>query len=388
MTPAARVQTAIEVLDEILGGTPAEKALTSWARRSRFAGSKDRAAVRDHVYSALRRRASALPAKLDLAGRALMLGVLAQDGAGIEDLFSGAAYGPGVVSDHERMALEGHNSTDVIDLPEWLVPLVEDALGDVFTTNMLEMRSRAPVFLRANLKKTDVPKAIKALSNEGIVAEASPLAKTALLVTEGARKIQNSKAYQSGLVELQDASSQAAIEALPLKTGQQVLDYCAGGGGKILAIGAQVEGRFVAHDANPQRLRDLPQRAKRAGLRVSIADTKQLEGDPSFDLVFVDAPCSGSGTWRRTPDAKWRFTRQDLDRICAVQAEILARAARHVLISGTMAYATCSLLKEENEAQVAAFLNSTEGWQCDGMHRWSLKDGCDGFFLARLTRLS
>lgn len=385
MTPAARVQTAIELLDQIIDGEPAEKALTGWARKSRFAGSKDRAAIRDHVYDVLRRRRSVLAEGTPESGRALMIGLLSQDNADLQDLFSGAGYGPEPLTAQELEGLPASTST-YIDLPEWVQPLLRSSLGQDFEENALAMRQRAPVFLRVNLKKATRQEAIDLLSEDGVTAVCCPLADTALEVLEGPRRAANSKAFQSGWVEVQDASSQAAIETLDLRDGMRVLDYCAGGGGKTLAMGARIAGTLVAHDAFPQRLRDLPVRAKRAGLSVQIVDSEQLMGEPAFDLVFCDVPCSGSGTWRRSPDAKWRFSSDDLDGILASQAAILDVASKLVKPNGTLVYATCSMLNDENEDQIDRFLARTPDWVCQTTRRWSLADRCDGFFLAKLTR--
>ncbi len=387
MTPAARVQAAIELLDDILGGTPAEKVLTTWARRSRYAGSKDRAAVRDHVYDVLRRKRSALPLGSEECGRSLMLGLLAQDGAEVETLFSGLGYGPDALSSEEKAVLpEAASIPDTPDIPDWMEPHLQDALQVSFPSVALSMRTRAPVFLRVNFRKSSRADAMGALQNDGISTQVSSLSDSALQVTEGARRVAASGAYSDGLVELQDASSQAAIEGLPLDDGMRILDYCAGGGGKTLAMGARTQATFVAHDAHVARMRDLPTRANRAGLDVTVLDLEQLESEAPFDLVFCDVPCSGSGTWRRTPDAKWRFESRDLDNLLELQMDILEQAKTHVGKAGMLIFATCSLLREENENQIEAFLANNPSWSCVSSKRWSPVDGCDGFFLAQLTK--
>lgn len=386
MTPAARVQTAIELLDEILAGAPAEKSLTAWARRSRFAGSKDRAAVRDHVFDVLRRRRSALPDGMDETGRALMLGLLSQAGADIETLFADLPYGPAGLSEAEQAALAKPGAS-AVDLPDWILPLVRAALVDTFDENALALRNRAPVFLRTNLRKGSREDAIAMLANDGIACRPSSLADTALLVTEGARRVAQSTAYREGLVEVQDASSQAAIAGLPLRDGMRVLDYCAGGGGKTLGIAGRIKGTFVAHDANPSRLRDLPTRAKRAGVRVATCNANQLKGEAGFDLVFCDVPCSGSGTWRRTPDAKWRFTPEKLQSLSRIQTEILEEVLPFLNENGTLIYATCSLLREENEEQIERFLKGHPEFHAVHSQHWSMAEGCDGFFITHLTRM-
>ncbi|WP_372885077.1 RsmB/NOP family class I SAM-dependent RNA methyltransferase [Shimia sp.] len=387
MTPAARVQAAIGLLDEIFAGAPAEKALTGWARRARFAGSKDRAAVRDHVFDALRRRVSALPEGADETGRNLMLGLLAQDGADIAALFGGAGYGPPALEPQEGALLADIAGPGARpDIPAWIAPLLQGALAGEMAAVIEAMRHRAPVFLRVNLARITRDSAVEALAREEISTRISTLSDSALEVVAGARRIAASSPYRDGLVELQDASSQAAVESLPLAEGMRILDYCAGGGGKTLAMGGRVRADFFAHDAHAARMRDLPVRAERARLRVSLLEALQLKVESPFDLVFCDVPCSGSGTWRRTPDAKWRFSRPDLDSLLALQQKIVQQAEGLVSHDGVLAYATCSLLREENEDQVARFLSERPDWQCLSLRRWSPVDGCDGFFLAQLTR--
>lgn len=380
MTPGARAAAAISVLDRVLAGEPAERALTNWGRASRFAGSGDRAAVRDIVYDALRRRASSAALGGGLTGRGLVLGLMRA--AGQEAIFSGEGHAPAPPGPEE--AGREPSEAERLDLPEWLVPELQESLGADFAAVAEALRSRAPVFLRVNGVKTDLAGAVAALAEEGIVARPHPLSKTALEVTENARKIQNSAAYRSGWVELQDASSQAVVEALPLRDGMKVLDHCAGGGGKTLAMAARARLKLLAHDANPRRMADLPERAKRAGVSVTL--TERPEGGAPYDLVLVDAPCSGSGSWRRDPEGKWRLTAEALDRVLGTQAAILDRVAPMVKADGWLAYATCSMLERENRGQVRAFLARHPEWRLQGDHAFTPLQGGDGFFLALLQR--
>lgn len=378
MTPGARLSAAIEVLDRVLAGESAEKALTNWGRASRFAGSGDRAAVRDIVYDVLRRRASSAALGGGLTGRGLVLGLCRATGQ--EALFSGEGHAPRPSAPEE--AGRTPSEEEGLDLPGWLVPELRESLGADFVAVAQALRSRAPVFLRANLLKTDAAGAIASLAEEGIIARPHPLAKTALEVSENARKIQNSQAYRSGWVELQDASSQAVVAALPLADGMKVLDHCAGGGGKTLAMAARARIKLLAHDANPRRMADLPERAKRAGVTVSL--TERPEAAAPYDLVLVDAPCSGSGSWRRDPEGKWRLTPEALDRVLATQASILDRVAPMVRAGGWIAYATCSLLHRENRGQVEDFLARHPGWRLQRNHAFTPLQGGDGFYLALL----
>ncbi len=380
VTPGARLSAAIGVLDRVLAGEPAERALTNWGRASRFAGSGDRAAVRDLVFEALRRRRSSAALGGGLTGRGLVLGLAR--GMGQEALFSGeghapAALGPGDVG-REPAAEER------LDLPDWLVPQLRESLGGDLHAIAEALRSRAPVFLRVNLGKTDVPGAVAALAAEGIAARPHRLATTALEVVENARKVQSSEAYLTGLVELQDASSQAVVEALPLADGMRVLDHCAGGGGKTLAMAARAKLQLFAHDAAAKRMADLPERARRAGAKVTL--TEDPEGMAPYDLILVDAPCSGSGSWRRDPEGKWKISSQALDDVVETQSLILDRATAMLRPGGVLGYATCSLLERENGQQIHRFLARHSDLALERELRLTPLQGGDGFYLALLRQ--
>ncbi len=387
MTPAARIQAAIEVLDSILAGEPAEKALTNWARASRFAGAKDRAAVRDHVFDALRCRRSFAWLGGAETGRGLMIGALRASGTDPNTLFSGEKYAPPPLSADERPARDLSDAPRAVrlDCPDWLLPLMAQSLGPETDATLALLRRRAPVFLRVNLRRTGRDQAAEALAAEGIETRPHPLSPSALEVTANARRVRASRAFREGLVELQDAASQAVVDMLPLRDGMAVLDYCAGGGGKTLAMGARADLNLVAHDAAPGRMRDLPARAARAGLRVDIAEAGALTGR-QFDLVLCDVPCSGSGAWRRMPEGKWRQSAGRLEELRAQQAAILQEAAELVRPKGALAYVTCSLLRAENEAQIDAFLARKPSFRLEKARGFTPAEGGDGFFVALLSR--
>lgn len=380
MTPAARLSAAIEVLDRILTGAAPEVVLTNWGRANRFAGSGDRAAIRDLVYDALRCKRSFAALGGALTGRGLVLG--GARAGGYEALFDGQCHAPAPAAPDE--AGRPPEGAEALDCPDWLAPQLQDALGADFAPVLHAMRHRAPVFLRVNLARATRLQAIAALAEEGITAIPHHLANSALEVTGNARKIQNGAAYQSGLVELQDAASQAVVQALPLRDGMKVLDYCAGGGGKTLAMAAQARLTLFAHDANPARMSDLPPRAKRAGAKVTVLESAAKSAP--YDLVLTDVPCSGSGSWRRDPQGKWALTPEKLAEVTAIQAQILDTVAPMVAPKGVLAYATCSMLRAENEAQIDAFLARHAGWTQTEARRFSPLDGADGFFIAMLTR--
>lgn len=388
MTPAARLAAAIAILDQLRDGTPAERALTNWGRASRFAGSGDRAAVRDHVFDVLRCRGSFAALGGGESGRALVLGLARAQGLDVAALFTGEGHAPAPLSDEEaaRLAqpLPDEGVLADLDWPDWLRPQLRADLGADYAAVSARMRARAPVFLRVNLARGDRAAAQTALAAEGIATRPHPLAETALEVVEGARRIQASAAYREGLVELQDAASQAAIARVPVTAGMRVLDYCAGGGGKALALAARAPAaRIEAHDVDPGRMRDIPARAARAGARIATVAPGKLGRE--YDLVLVDAPCSGSGTWRRTPEAKWRLTPGRLEELCALQGQILREAAARVAPGGRLLYMTCSLLSVENTAQAETFARET-GWRMAEGRRFTPLDGGDGFFAALFQR--
>ena len=387
MTPAARIQAAIEVLDVVIEGSPAEKALTGWARRSRFAGSKDRAAVRDHVFQALRCWRSYGSLGGSETGRGIMIGALRATATDPEMLFTGEGYAPSPLSADEITGGQvPKEDGQRLDLPDWLFPIFKNSLSENTEPTALALRERAPIMLRVNQRKATAAQAISLLLEDGIVAEDDPISQTALLVSEGARRIANSSAYCDGIVELQDGSSQAAVETLPIPARARVLDYCAGGGGKVLAMAGLHEAQWFAHDAMPQRMKDLPDRAERAGVRVRLLETTDLNAQGPFDLVLCDVPCSGSGTWRRSPDAKWRFTSDRLSELQQIQSDILQGAAGLVASGGILAYSTCSVLVEENEQQIAGFLKKTEGWTEVHQQRWPVNSVGDGFYIHSLRK--
>ena len=381
MTPGARVAAAISVVEAILAGRPAEVALVNWGRANRYAGSGDRAAVRDIVFDVLRCRRSCAALGGGEGARALVLGWARRIGK--EALFDGQGYGPAAPQPDEKgRKPEG---SEALDCPDWLEPRLRISLGDRFEPVMSLMQHRAPVFLRVNTTRLTREDAVKVLADEGIIARPHVLAKTALEVVEGARKIHSSRPYVAGLIELQDAASQAVVEMLPLEDGMSVLDLCAGGGGKTLAMAARARLRLFAHDAEVRRMADLPQRAERARVQVRIVPRPEAEGP--FDLVLADVPCSGSGSWRRDPEGKWALTPERLSDLLIMQAGIMDRAARLVRTGGVLAYATCSLLDEENHGQVAAFLHRNRDWSLQEERGFTPLDGGDGFFGAVLRRV-
>jgi 16S rRNA (cytosine967-C5)-methyltransferase len=371
-----------------LGREAAEAALTRWARGARYAGSGDREAVRDWVFRALRQRRSAFAWSGVEAesGRALMLGMLRMDGQGPEG-WTGAHHTPDPLTEAEAAHLPGPppdmDRATAGDCPDWLLPRFDAALGAEADAVLEHMRQRAPVFVRLHARRADREEVVAELVASGIDAQPHPLARHALQLSGATRRLKQTAAFADGRIELQDAASQAVVEALAahLPAGVRVLDYCAGGGGKALALAA-LGFAVSAHDIDPKRMRDLPERAERAGDPVTLVTFP--EGN--WPCILADAPCSGSGSWRRAPEAKWRLTQARLVELQQLQASILDRCAGLVASGGLLAYATCSLLDEENGAAVAAFLQRHPGWAERAGHAWTPLDGGDGFFLSILAR--
>lgn len=390
MTPAARQSAGIAIIDRILAGEPAEAALTRWARGARYAGSGDREAVRDWVFRALRQRRSARAwsgAETE-SGRALMLGMLRMDGMRPEG-WTGTHHAPAPLTAAEAASLSAPppvlSRGEAGDIPDWMLPLFDAALGAQADNVLKRLRERAPVFVRVHARRAQVAEVIAELATAGITAAPHPLARQALQLEGATRRLKQTAAFAEGRVELQDLASQAVTETMAahLPAGGSVLDYCAGGGGKALALAAM--GFAVsAHDADPGRMRDLPPRAERAGDRVALVETPRR----NWPCVLADVPCSGSGSWRRAPEAKWRLTPGRLAALQATQDAILTRCADLVAPGGLLAFATCSLFREENAERIAAFHDHLPGWSKIAQHVWTPLDDGDGFFLSLLRRAS
>ena len=386
MTPAARMQAAIAVLEGVLAGGAAERALTTWARRARYAGSGDRAAVRDHVYDALRRlRSSAWlggagdvpPAAMD--ARAVMAGLVRGTGGDPATLFDGSRHGPAPLGPGAAPDIGAAPDGVRRDVPDWLLAPLDASLGAEAGAVCEALRHRAPVHLRANVARTSRDALIERLAEEGVVARPHPASPTAVEVECAPRGLTAGAAFAAGLFEMQDAGSQALVGRLPLEAGMRVLDLCAGGGGKALAMAAREPGlTILAYDAVPGRLRDLPARARRAG--AAIAPTDAPEACAPFDLVVCDVPCSGSGAWRRQPEARWRLTPGRLAALAPVQVGILTRAAALARPGGRVAYMTCSLLDAEN-GDVVGGAAPGAGLDAEATWRRTPLDGTDGFYL-------
>lgn len=388
MIPAARLSAAIEVLDAIFAGQTAETALTAWGRAHRFAGAGDRYAIRDLVFDALRRKRSYAALGGAMTGRGVILGQMRASGGDVEALFNGQGHAPPVIgpADQPRMP----SAAEALDAPDWLIDVMHQDLGADHARVLTALTRRAPVFVRVNPVRATVAAAQAKLAEEGVETKLMLNMKYCLQVIKNERKIANTFAYNSGWIELQDAASQSVIENIDLPKSGRILDYCAGGGGKTLSIASQVyknkQVSVFAYDALAHRMADLPARAARSGVTLTILNNHSKS--QRYDLVLIDVPCSGSGSWRRDPQGKWALTPAKLAETITLQSQIMDSAAALVAANGTLAYATCSVLTRENEAQVTAFLARQPEFSLRKQQRFGLNhpDDGDGFFLAVLSK--
>ena len=388
MTPAARLQTAIEMIDAILAatrdnGAAADSVIAQGFRDRRYAGSKDKRAIRDLIYRVI--RASGTP---PISGRAAVLGL--QDPE-LSALFGSGGYGPDPFRADDAVATPG-------TVPAWMAAAF---LPFVDADEQAALLGRAPVDLRVNRLKAARDALLEDLGGTAIDGLADGIRLTDNTDLSGMT------AYQSGLVEVQDAGSQWVAALCDAGPGMTVVDLCAGAGGKSLALASamQGQGHLIACDTDRTRLGRLPARADRAGVQIErrlLNPNREADalGDlqSSADVVLVDAPCSGSGTWRRNPELRWRISPERLARLVGLQAHVLDVAASLVRPGGALVYAVCSLFSAEGDVQVQAFMDRHDGWTLDlpelplgrrtdsGYALSPFHDGTDGFFVARLKR--
>ena len=388
MTPSARVQAAIDILDAVIkaartNGPPADRVVAEWARSNRYAGSKDRRAVRELVYDAI--RACGPP---PVSGRAAMLRLARSDDS-FGALFDGSQYGPALITDSERPAEGGF-------APDWLTQRLE--ASGLENEDEAALLGRAPLDVRVNALKAD-------RDTLDLPVEGEPLVAPHALRFPAGTQVEQWQAFREGMIEVQDLGSQIACMAAEARPGETVIDLCAGAGGKTLALAAAMENRgtLIASDTDRGRLAKLGPRAERAGAgiieTVLLDPGKELEALAKWqgkaDCVFVDAPCSGTGTLRRKPEAKWRINEEGLLRYAAAQDRLLDIAARLARPGGRVVFVTCSLLDTEGADRFHAFLDRHPETTADtpalpagqtrgkGMRLTPFHDGTDGFFIAR-----
>ena len=401
MTPAARFQAVIDILGQIDGtAKPVERLLRDWGRAHRFAGSKDRAAVSELVYAILRRK-SALAWRMGSdTPRALVIALVAEHHKA-EKLFAGEGYGPAALNDAERHALahppKGEPPPHVQgEYPPFLESELTRAFGDALLPQMLALKQRAPVDLRVNTLKAERDAVLQDLRALGYDAEVTARSPLGIRLPAGTKNVERTALFLSGAFEFQDEAAQLAALLCEAKPGMRVLDLAAGAGGKSLALAAEMrnQGEIVATDVRAEPLEELRRRAARAGASIiSIEKNLPLPREVGregtlFDVVLLDAPCSGTGTWRRQPELRWRLTPERLGELMAAQDSLLERAAAQVKPGGRLVYATCSILPCENEDRIAAFLESHPdfGRAGEDFRASPHSTGTDGFFAAVLAR--
>ncbi|MEQ1809574.1 MAG: RsmB/NOP family class I SAM-dependent RNA methyltransferase [Terricaulis sp.] len=424
MRNGARQQAAIEILTSLeTHRQPAADAVKAWMLTHRFAGSKDRAEIGDLVFGALRWKQSSAWRMGEDTPRAWVWGALrwgfGQSAEWIEQSLIDDPHAPSPVTDAERTALNGDNIASAPahvrgDFPEWLSSSLERAFGDDAAKEGAALAAPAPLDLRANTLKSDREKLIAALAESPKLKgppDGTPHAPDGVRIPWSLGRTfpwATEQAFVKGWFEVQDEGSQIAARISGAQPGMQVADVCAGAGGKTLALAALMEnkGQIFAHDIEGRRLAPMKERLDRAGVRnVQVRApmrTKDALADlrDKMDIVFVDAPCSGSGTWRRSPDSKWRLRPNALAKRLEEQQQALALAAPLVKSGGRLVYVTCSVLPEENEDAVASFLGSYTDFtpvglelaglpayeRMIGVQMTPLKTGCDGFYVAVLRR--
>lgn len=365
MKEAARIQTAIELTDEIFAfRQPADNTINVYFRTRRYIGSTDRRVVSDLVWQTLRHygRLSSLSAE-KLTGRAAVMMMLFFQKRDLDSLFNGEKYAPAPLSEAEKSFLDllpDQLPSSVLECPEWLRNKIDAA-------DIVAMTGEAPLDLRVNTLKSDRKHVLALLEQAGIQARETPYSSSGIRIHERLN-VTSLPVFRDGLIEIQDEGSQIVSLLTQAAAGQTVIDWCAGAGGKTLAMSAMMraKGTIYAVDNDPKRMRDLPDRACRAAANnvIVLNDYNNLK---MYDLVLVDAPCTGSGTWRRSADARWRITPQQSAGIIKTQREILDKACRFVKKGGKLFYITCSLDPAENEDQVRAFLQNHNDFKLEDL---------------------
>jgi 16S rRNA (cytosine967-C5)-methyltransferase len=410
MTPAARLQMAIDILEALeTSAQPTDRFLKSWFRIRRFAGSKDRRAIAERVFSVQRGRAR-LAYRMGIATpRARVIASLLDANEDMAALLTGGGYGPEPLTEAERAAIVTTPPPAPAwvqgEYPQFLEGELVRAFGDGLPDEMAALQSRAPADIRVNTLKATRDDVIAALAAEGVAAAPAPFAPHGIRIAGEATNLSKSALFESGAFEFQDEAAQIASALCGAKPGMRILDLAAGAGGKSLAFAAAMEnrGEIFACDVRGEALFELEKRAQRAG--ATIIKTLPLDhGQPTgpFDAVFVDAPCTGTGTWRRQPELRWRLTPERIAYLVSVQDKLLDQAAELVGPGGVLLYATCSILPTENQDRVAAFLarhsgfaplNLAENWVgavppglAADFRASPLLTGTDGFFCAGLRR--
>lgn len=426
MQAPAQLQATIELLDEIFETRyPADRTMASYFKQRRYIGSKDKAVISEYFYTILRNRLSFSflleQAHLPVNSRRLAAVLIKFLGLPINDYFTGEGHAPVNLSSSDSSVLNEINIEDIhnaplnvqLNVPQWIAEKLETSLSDQYEIEMRATNLQATTDIRVNTLKSTRKQVDHFLKKNQLFAESTPLSpwglrfdrRVALFATD---------AFKQGWFDIQDEGSQLLALVSDVKAGQKVVDFCAGAGGKTLALAAMMsnKGTIYACDVHSKRLEQLTIRAKRAGVHNVRTHVLSSEHDKWVkkhrelaDVVLIDAPCSGTGTWRRSPDSRWNLTEQGLNNLIALQSSILDSAKRLVKPGGTLLYATCSLLEDENENQISSFLNKNNDFYAlpdyfskqeewgrkvyideHQMRTYPAKTGTDGFFVAAMSR--
>ncbi|MFT4635059.1 MAG: 16S rRNA (cytosine967-C5)-methyltransferase [Arenicella sp.] len=427
MRHAAQLQATIDLLDEIAETNyPADRIMSHYFKQHRYIGSKDKAAISENLYTVLRNRLRfeyILNSKdLGVHSRMLVALLLKMDGGDLYDTFDGDKYSPKRLrpGQLERFAELDLNVIDAaplnvrLNVPEWISPKLEKALGDRFEEEMIATNKRATTDIRVNTLKSSIAPIKQIFSDVGYISHKTDLSPWSIRF-ESRVSLFALPAFKQGWFEIQDEGSQLLALLTGAKAGQKIVDFCAGAGGKTLAIAAMMEnkGTIYACDVHTKRLEQLVKRSKRAGVHnvrthiLSSEHDKWVKKHAGYaDTVLIDAPCTGTGTWRRSPDSRWNLTQESLDNLVALQQSILQSAKRLVKPGGRLLYATCSMLEEENEQQAITFLDNNPEFSAEAfdlpqslaahpqrfinngheIRTFPAMTGTDGFYVASLRR--
>lgn len=428
MQPAAQIQASIELLEKLTENRrPADRVLAHYFKQRRYIGAKDKKAIAEQFYAVVRTKMSLeyllKQVSLDASPRLLVAANLVLEGTDLSQFFDGGRHHPSRFGETQLASLGNLNSSLLeqapghvrLNVPEWIESRLQIALGDHYEEEMLAQNQQANTDIRVNTLKvalSDLQAELDSHQLDYNECDISPI---------GLRFVQrlalfNLKAFKQGHFEVQDEGSQLLALATGAKAGDRVVDFCAGAGGKSLALAAMMQnkGSIYACDVHSKRLEELQRRAKRAGAHNVRTHVLSSENDKwvkqhklTADIVLIDAPCTGTGTWRRNPDSRWNLLPESLENLCRLQQSILQSAARLVKPGGKLFYATCSLLNEENETQIEQFLLNNPHFSLSNLARldyltehaeklelkphsmrtFTAKTGTDGFYLCALERL-
>ena len=383
-------QSVIEILDQYLDEEKIDYVLKKWMVKNRYAGSSDRRKIRDIIFDIIRQKKSCEYVGGGYDGRNLLIGYLKLKEIKLDSVFDNSKFGPNELTIEELgyyVDLSNLSQIYELDLPGWLIPIMRRSLTNEFDNVVKILRDRSHIQVRVNLKKISRENAILDLQKNNIVCEINKLCTTALNVLTGTQHILTSSSFKNGFVELQDAGSQLISELIKINSNDKVLDMCAGAGGKSLAIAcrAKAGATYFAWDINYDRMKDIDDRAKRAG--VNIKKVTKPSSTPIYNKIIIDAPCSGSGSWRRDPEGKWLLDQNKLENYVKIQKELILKGLQLLSPKGQILFITCSLLDIENDKLIKELISSVGTFKI--INELSLRPSSmnDGFYGAVLEKI-